>query len=422
MKIESDKLLKKAKEIEEEIVRYRRKIHKNPELKYEEHATAALVAEKLEKFGIEVKRNVGDLNEIKKELESLGEEPTEETSPTGVVGILKGEDGTEKTIALRADMDALPLTETKDSSHIPVKEGFRSENEEIMHACGHDAHVAMLLGAAKILSEKKNKLNGTVKFVFQPAEEGGNGAKIIRKTGILDDVDAIFGIHVWTNLDSGTVQINDRSMLASADIIELTIKGGGGHGSAPHETTDPLSTSVDLINSLYKMADREIDTSSPSVISITQLNSGTTWNVIPSEAKMRGTIRTFDKEVREKIISRIREIGESLTSLHDLDFTFVDKYLCPPTFNTEREAKMARSVAKELFGEENVIKEKPDMGAEDFAYYLEKIPGCFIFLGTSNKEKGTDSPAHNPKFDVDEEVLYKGSALYAGIALEYLGS
>ncbi len=209
-------------------------------------------------------------------------------------------------------------------------------------------------------------------------------------------------------------------MLASADKIQLAVTGGGGHGSAPHETTDPLSCAIDIVNALYKMADREIETLDPSVISVTSFHSGTTWNVIPSKVEMQGTVRTFDEDVRTKILERSKEIGTTLANLHDLTFTFVDNYLGLPTVNTKEEAELGRTTAKDLFGEENVVTGKPDMGAEDFAYYLQEVPGCFMFLGTKNEEKNTDSPHHNPNFDVDEAALYRGTALYAAVALSYL--
>lgn len=415
-----DEILKKAKAIQNKIVEYRRIIHQKPELKYQEYHTADIVAEELDSLGLKVKRKVGDLDAIKAELRSLGEEPGNDIGPTGVLGILQGKNGGEKTVLLRADMDALPVTETRDSSHLPVSEGFRSEHEGVMHACGHDAHVAMLLGAAHVLSRMRKQFKGTIKFLFQPAEEGGNGAKIMRKAGVLEEVDAVFGIHVWSDLTSGKFRINKGEMLAAADKIKLKMEGGGGHGSAPHETTDPLLASSELINELYKMNDREIDTFDPSVLSITKMTSGTTWNVTPSKAKMAGTIRTFDKQVRKKIIARIKEFGNSIADLYDLHFSFEDQYLGPPTVNTKKEAEIAITAVTELFGDEGLTTAEPDMGAEDFAYYLEEVPGCFAFLGTGNEEKGTDSPHHNPKFDVDESVLYKGVALHSLFACMYL--
>lgn len=413
-------ILEKAKKIQNKIVEYRRTIHQKPELKYEEYHTADLVVEELASLGMEVQRKIGDLEDIKAELRSLGDEPGKDIGPTGVLGILQGKKGEGRTVLLRADMDALPVTETEDQSHLPVSEGFQSEHEGIMHACGHDAHVAMLLGAAHVLSKMREQFKGTIKFLFQPAEEGGNGAKIMRKAGVLECVDAVFGIHVWSDLTAGKFRINKGEMLAAADKIKLKMKGGGGHGSAPHETTDPLMASSELISVLYKMNDREIDTFDPSVISITKMTSGTTWNVIPSKATMAGTIRTFDKQVRRKIIERIKEFGNSIADLYDLHFSFEDEYLGPPTVNSEEEAEIAITAATELFGEEDCTTAKPDMGAEDFAYYLEEVPGCFVFLGTRNEEKGTDSPHHNPKFDVDESALYKGAALHSLFALKYL--
>ncbi|NIU83566.1 MAG: amidohydrolase, partial [Candidatus Thorarchaeota archaeon] len=200
--------MENSKALEEKVIGYRRKIHRTPELKYEEHNTAELVIKVLENLGITVKRNVGKIKDIKNEFKAMGEEPSEDIAPTGIVGELHGTKGAGKTVALRADMDALPLSESEDPNHIPNKEGFRSKRPGIMHACGHDAHVAMLLGAAEVLSQMKDEFKGTIKLIFQPAEEGGNGAKVMRKAGVLEDVDAIFGIHVWAELESGKVKIN----------------------------------------------------------------------------------------------------------------------------------------------------------------------------------------------------------------------
>lgn len=420
--MEMKDILSKCENIEDEIIEYRRKFHKNPELKYQEKKTSQFVKKELDNMGIEVKEDLLSIEDIKEELKSVGEEDLENVQDTSVLGVLKGENNEKegKTVLLRADMDALPVTESEDPDHIPNKQGFRSEKDGLMHACGHDAHTAMLLGAAKILSQMKDELQGEVRFIFQPAEEGGNGAKLLTDAELLADVNAIFGIHVESDLESGIVKINDGPMNSSVDRIKLKVTGGGGHASAPHETTDPIPVSTDIINSLYKMINREIDTQKPSVLTITKINSGRTWNVIPDEVNMEGTIRTFDEEIRKKILQRTEEIGKSLADTYGLEFNLITNHLGPASINSKKEAELFRSVARDLFNEEKVTQGQPSMGSEDFAYYLERIPGAFAFFGAGEEKNTTYGPHHNPKFDIDESVLYKGTALYVGAAIEFL--
>ncbi len=273
-------VIKRAKELEPYIIERRIDFHMYPELKYEEKRTSSIVSKELEELGYEV---------IK-------------TAKTGVIGILRGkEEG--KTVALRADMDALPVQEEND---VPYKSRVPGK----MHACGHDAHTAMLLGAAKILAEIKDKLNGTVKLIFQPGEEGGLGAKKIVEEGHLDDVDAIFGIHVWAELPSGTIGIKEGPLLASADAFKATIRGKGGHGAVPHMSIDPIVVAVDIANAYQKIISRETNPLDPAVISVTKIVAGTTFNVIPETAELWGTIRAFNEEVRDFIIERMKQITE----------------------------------------------------------------------------------------------------------------
>jgi len=318
-------------------------------------------------------------------------------------------------------MDALKVTETKNENHLPTKENFRSKNEGIMHACGHDSHMAMLLGAAHILAENKDKIKGKIKFMFQPDEERGCGAKLMKKGGVLEDVDAVFGIHVWSPIESGKVMINEGPMMASVDNIWLNFKGGGGHSSAPNETEEPLLAASELVNELYKMNARKVDTRNPSLISIESFQSEADWGVIPDKANLKGTIRTFDEQVRENIIEVIENIGDKLAQMHNLKFEFDNLYAFPPTVNNKKEAQIAKEAAQEIFGD-NVFEGKPVMSGEDFAYYLQEKPGAFIFLGISNKKNGSDKPHHNPNFDVDESRLNQGSVMHSLIALNYLNS
>ncbi len=387
MKVE-EFVIKKAKELEPYIIERRRDFHMYPELKYEEERTSSIVSKELEELGYEV---------IK-------------TAKTGIIGILRGKEE-EKTVALRADMDALPVQEEND---VP----YKSKVPGKMHACGHDAHTAMLLGAAKILAEIKDKVNGTVKLIFQPGEEGGLGAKKIVEEGHLDDVDAIFGIHVWAELPSGTIGIKEGPLLASADAFKATIRGKGGHGAVPHMSIDPIVVAIDIANAYQKIISREINPLDPAVISVTKIVAGTTFNVIPETAELWGTIRAFNEEVRDFIIERMRQITEgyakSMRCEGELKLTM--EYI-PPTINDKGLADFARKILKPL-GE--IVEPRPTLGAEDFAFYAQKIPGLFVLLGIRNEKRGIVYPHHHPKFNVDESVLWKGSAIYALLAYEYL--
>ena len=410
----------KAEEYKEKIIEYRRILHQNPELGLEEHKTSKFIKNELKKLNIMVKDNLYNREDIKEELDKLVENIKDNHGPTGLVGVLKGSKK-GKTVLLRSDMDALKVSESKEESHLPYKNGFRSKNEGIMHACGHDSHIAMLLGAAHILAENKDKIKGKIKFMFQPDEERGCGAKLMKKGGVLEDVDAVFGIHVWSPIESGKVMINEGPMMASVDNIWLNFKGGGGHSSAPNETEEPLLAASELVNELYKMNARKVDTRNPSLISIESFQSEADWGVIPDKANLKGTIRTFDEQVRENIIEVIENIGDKLAQMHNLKFEFDNLYAFPPTVNNKKEAQIAKEAAQEIFGD-NVFEGKPVMSGEDFAYYLQEKPGAFIFLGISNKKNGSDKPHHNPNFDVDESRLNQGSVMHSLIALNYLNS
>ncbi|GAB6102551.1 amidohydrolase [Thermococcus atlanticus] len=381
-------VIKKAKELEPYIIEMRRGFHARPELKYEEVWTSGVVVGELERLGYEVVRTAG----------------------TGVVGVLRGKKP-GRIVALRADMDALPIQEEND---VPYKSKIPGK----MHACGHDAHTAMLLGAARILAELKDELNGTVKLIFQPAEEGGLGAKKIVEDGHLNDVDAIFGIHVWAQLPAGVIGVKTGPLLASADAFKTTIKGKGGHGAVPHMAVDPVAAVIDIVNAYQKIISREISPLEPAVISVTKIAAGTTFNVIPETAELLGTIRAFNEDVRDYIIKRMERItkGYAESMRCDGEFELTMEHI-PPTINDEKLAEFAREALKPLG---RIVEPEPTLGAEDFAFYTQKTPGVFIFLGIRNEEKGIIYPHHHPKFDVDESVLWKGSATYALLAYRYL--
>ncbi len=374
-----------AKKIEKEIITWRRDFHMHPELGYEEERTSKIVEEHLRGWGYSIKR-VG-------------------------AGIIAEIGDGEKTIALRADMDALPIQEENDVS-------YKSKIPGKMHACGHDAHTAMLLGAGKIIAEHVEEFNGRVRLIFQPAEEGGNGAVKMIEGGALEGVDAIFGFHVWMDLPSGLIGIREGPFLAGAGIFGGKVIGKGGHGASPHETVDPIPITAEAILALQTVTSRNVPPIETGVVSVTSIHGGTAFNVIPEEVEFKGTFRFFKPEIGELIQSRMREILEGVTKAHGAKYEISIEELTPPTINSKEMVDFARSVAQKYGLRYGDVP--PTMGAEDFSFYLQKIPGAFLALGIYNDEKGIVHPHHHPKFDVDEDVLYLGTAMEVALALEFL--
>lgn len=384
----ADEVLECSRSLSEYVIRMRRDFHMHPELKWEERRTSSIVERELRELGIEVTR----------------------VAETGVVGVLKGS-GEGPVVGIRADMDALPIQEEND---VP----YRSRVPGKMHACGHDAHTAMLLGAAKVLAKVRERINGTVKLIFQPAEEGGLGAKAMVESGALDDVKAFFGIHVWSMLPAGVVGIKEGPMMAGADAFTIKVRGMGGHGAQPHEAVDPTPPACDIVNALHRIVSREVPALQPAVISVTMVKGGTTFNVIPEEVMLAGTIRTFDEGLRNKIIERIKSIVKHYAEAWGCEGRFeLSEGYVPPTINDARVTSIVKRVASRLT---KVIEAEPTMGAEDFAFYGRKAPAAFAVLGVRNEAKGIVYPHHHPKFDVDEDVLWLGTALYSMAAIELL--
>lgn len=382
-----DRIIERSKSLNSYIIKIRREIHMHPELKFEEYRTSQLILNELKDMGIDAFRVAG----------------------TGVIGVVRGVGSS--VVALRADMDALPINEEND---VP----YRSRIPGKMHACGHDSHVAMLLGAAKVLSEFRDYLRGCVKLVFQPGEEGGAGAEKILREGVLDDVEAIYGVHVWSELPSGVIATKQGPMMASSTSFVIRIKGSGGHAAHPELTRDPTIPAVDIYNAIQKVVSRSIDPFTPIVISTPKFEGGSESNIIPDEVRIYGTLRTFDLKLRERVLKRLEAIVNYYSLAWDCEGTIsVVGMPYPPLVNTPELAEFAMSIAAEL-GE--VREASMTMGAEDFAYYLQRIPGAFILLGIRNEDKGTVYPHHHPKFNVDEEVLWKGTALYTLLAYSHL--
>ncbi len=372
----------------EKIVTLRRDIHREPELGFDTKKTAQKVLAALDGLPLEVQTGVAE---------------------NGIVATLRG-DGDGPTIGLRADMDALPIHE---ETGLP----FASETDGKMHACGHDGHTSMLVGAAHALSGMRDRLNGTVKFFFQPAEEGGGGGKVMVDEGAADDLDSVFALHLWPGLPFGTVASKAGPIMAAADSFEMKVKGKGGHGAMPHLTADAIAIAAQVVTALQTVVSREVDPVEPAVVTVGQIEAGSAFNIIPETAWVAGTVRTFNADLRKRMPERIeslaRGVAGGMRGDAELDYTF--SY--PVTVNDAEAAERVLSVAGDLFGEESILElPNPSMGAEDFAFFLEKIPGAFVWLGV-----GEDvSSLHTPTFAFDEEILPRGSALLSALALEAL--
>jgi amidohydrolase len=387
-----EKILELSEKYYPEVVKLRRTIHANPELAFEENETSKLVADTLERTGIEVKRGV---------------------ARTGVIGTLKG-NSAGKVVALRSDMDALPILEATGLS-------FASKNSGKMHACGHDAHTAIGLGAAMILSELQDELHGEVRFLFQPSEEKNpGGASVMISDGALDGVDEIYGLHVIAQHDAGTVGFCEGEMMASADELYITIKGKSGHGARPHYAIDPIVASAHVITGLQTLISRNLDPFSQGVITIGSIHGGFAPNIIPEEVKLVGTLRSMTSQWREYAHKRVREITEGICSAMGATCdVHIDKGY-PVLRNDFAKTIFAKGCGLELFGHQQVFDAERLMGAEDFAYYLEKVPGTFYRLGIRNEKQGITADIHNDHFTIDEEALRTGIAMQAYLAAKAL--
>jgi amidohydrolase len=381
-------VINRIAEFHAEMTQWRQRIHAHPETAFEEHKTAELVSELLESFGIVVDRGI---------------------ARTGVIGTLKGSLPSGRAIALRADLDALHIDERNDFPHA-------SQHHGRMHACGHDGHTAMLLGAAKHLAETRN-FTGTVYFIFQPAEENEGGARLMIEEGVLEKypVEAVYGMHNWPELPAGQFAIQPGPMMASFDIFEITVKGCGAHAAMPHLAIDPLVAAAQIVTGLQTIVSRNVHPLESAVVSVTQIHGGDTWNVIPETAVLRGTTRSFNPAVRDQIEPAIRRIADGACRAcgAEMELRYERRY--PPTVNAVPETEIAAAAAASLVGEGNVRRDMlPSMAAEDFACFLERKPGAYIWIGNGSAERG--GMLHNPHYDFNDAVLPLGASYWVRLA------
>jgi len=373
------------------LVEWRRDLHRHPELGFEEHRTGRFLASRLRELDLEVRTGL---------------------ARTGVVGILRAPHPTRPAVLLRSDMDGLPVQEVSGreyGSRVPGK----------MHACGHDGHMAMLLGAASLLAARRQEIGRHVLFCFQPAEEGGGGAREMIEAGVLDLVETgeVFALHLWSLFPSGTLHVRSGPIMASQDEFRARIVGLGGHAALPHRALDPVVAAAQAVTALQAVVSRSVDPVQPAVVNVGSLHAGSAPNVIPEDARLEGTLRSFAEDVREILRARVRETLEGCARAAGCALEFELKPGYPAVRNDPAAVERVRAAASEVLGATNVIEAAPMAAAEDFAYFLERVPGAFAFLGAGNEALGITAPHHGPSFDIDESVLPRGAELLARLAL-----
>ncbi|MED1797621.1 M20 family metallopeptidase [Brevibacillus porteri] len=381
-------LNKAVEEIKDQVIAWRRYLHENPELSFHEEKTAQFVYETLLTFGnLEVSR------------------PSKNSVMARLIGSEPG-----KVLAMRADMDALPITEENTFE-------FVSKNPGVMHACGHDGHTSMLLGTAKLLSGMKDQIKGEVRFFFQHAEEVyPGGAEEMVQAGVMDGVDMVIGTHLWSTMEFGTVGICPGPMMAAPDTFWITVLGKGGHAALPHETIDSIAIASQVVTNLQHIVSRNADPLDNLVLSVTQFVGGTTHNVIPGAVEICGTVRSFDKNLRESVPGLMERVIKGITEAHGAGYKFKYEFGYRPVINDAEVTKLMEEVVEESLGAEWVEHMRPTMGGEDFSAFQQKAPGCFFYVAAGNKEKGITYPHHHPRFTIDEEALEVGVKMFVNAA------
>lgn len=385
--------LERATELSPQIIAIRRQLHSNPELAFKEYQTTKLISQRLSEAGIEIVPWGGD---------------------TGVVGLLKG-GKPGPVVALRADIDALPITEENDCI-------YRSQNHEVMHACGHDVHTACLLGAATLLAECRDSLAGTVKFIFQPADEIDAGAKAMLEKRVLDNpsVAAIFSFHNSPNIPSGQIGLKIGPLMAAVDTVSLTVEGVSGHGAIPHHSCDPIMAAAAIMQGLQTIISRQVDPLEAAVISFGTIHGGNANNAIPEKVEMTGTVRTFSPSLRAEMPDRMRGVIDGVAAAMRTKAKLVYRNDLPAVINPPGLAEWCRGPLQKVFGGSGIVTPTPSMGGVDFACFQEKLPGVFLWLGVGNAAKGIVHQWHSPRFDADEDSFRYGAAALAQLAFDYM--
>ncbi len=381
-----------AEIIFDELVHYRRDFHRYPELGFQETRTAGIVAESLSSMGLKVQAGIGK---------------------TGVIGLLEGlRDG--PTVLLRFDMDALPVEEENEVD-------YASQTIGLMHACGHDGHMAVGLGVARVLAGYRNQIAGKVKFLFQPAEEGLGGALAVMADRALENPkpDVAMALHLWNNIPIGQIRVTTGPTMAASSIFTLTVKGKGGHGAAPHKSVDPILAAAHIVAALQSIVSRNVDPLQSVVVTVGQISAGTTFNVIPEEAELKGTVRSYNNELHRLAYRRLLEMAQNMAAAFRCSATMETVAIVPTVVNASEPAAAVREAATAIVGEENVIVGQT-MEAEDMGFILEEVPGCYFFVGSANDEIGLNYPHHHPRFDFDERAMIYGVATMAQATAHYV--
>ena len=385
-----------VKALADQMIQDRRDFHMYPELGFEEHRTAGRIVEALRAAGIdEIQTGIAQ---------------------TGVVALIRGR-APGKTVLLRADIDALPVTERND---VP----YRSRHEGKMHACGHDAHTAMLLATARILHARRAEFDGIVKLVFQPAEEGPGGALPMIEAGVMENphVDAALGLHIWNTMEVGKVGVRSGPVMANTDEFSLTIRGRGGHGAMPHLSVDAITVAGQVISALQTIVARQVSPLDSAVVTIGTIHGGERHNIIAHEVTMTGTVRTFSRVLGEAVPGMIERVIRGVTTGHGAEYQLEYHRVYPATINDPQISDLVRDAAAKVLGWENVVEAEASMGGEDMAYFLQKVPGCYFFVGSANAEKGLIHPHHHPAFDIDEDAMPIGVQVMVQAAMDVLAS
>jgi len=384
---------KEARGMRDRLIAWRRDFHRHPELAFQEHRTAGIVAEHLERLGYRVRTGVAE---------------------TGVIGVLEGA-RSGPVVMFRFDMDGLPVTEETGAE-------YASEVPGRMHACGHDGHVAMGMGLAELLAAHRAEMTGTAKLLFQPAEEGGNGAERMVEEGALKNPrpDVFIATHVWIEKPVGTVDVTPGPVMAAAEKWDCTIRGQGGHGALPHQAVDPIVAAAQVVTALQTVVSRNVSPLDTAVVTVGSIHGGDAFNVIPPQVEMTGTIRTYEPATRDVVLRRVREVIEGVAAACGASAELEVTPLTPAVINDPEVTEMVRRAAEAVVGAEMVSSGERTMGSEDAAFFMQEVPGCYFFLGAANQEKGLTAPHHNPRFDFDEEALALGLAILAQTATFYL--